>query len=114
MPARFLYVGHFLGDFAGAPTITFGDKITTYRFLFCFGLLQGSKRPLLENSEKKSEKGFPGPLGRGVRRCWKRYEKCYFSSVFFVFDSFSIFPKGSKRCFPNGVFQIPHLGFRQR
>ena len=23
-------------------------------------------------------------------------------------------PKGSKRCFPNGVFQIPHLGQRQR
>ena len=23
-------------------------------------------------------------------------------------------PKGSNRCFPNGVFQIPHLGLRQR
>ena len=23
-------------------------------------------------------------------------------------------PRGSKQCFPNGVFQIPHLGFRQR
>ena len=23
-------------------------------------------------------------------------------------------PKGSKRCFPNGVFQIPHLGLRQK
>ena len=23
-------------------------------------------------------------------------------------------PKGSKRCFPNGVFQIPHLGLRLR
>ena len=23
-------------------------------------------------------------------------------------------PKGSKRCFPNSVFQIPHLGLRQR
>ena len=23
-------------------------------------------------------------------------------------------PKGSKQCFPNGVFQIPHLGLRQR
>ena len=23
-------------------------------------------------------------------------------------------PKGSRRCFPNGVFQIPHLGLRQR
>ena len=22
-------------------------------------------------------------------------------------------PKGSKRCFPNGVFQIPQLGFRK-
>ena len=24
-----------------------------------------------------------------------------------------IFPKGSKRCFPKSVFQIPHLGLRQ-
>ena len=23
-------------------------------------------------------------------------------------------PKGSKRCFPNGIFQIPNLGLRQR
>ena len=27
---------------------------------------------------------------------------------------FSFFPKGSKRCFPNGVFQIPHLSLQQR
>ena len=29
-------------------------------------------------------------------------------------DSLPTIPKGSKRCFPNGVFQIPHLGTRQR
>ena len=31
-----------------------------------------------------------------------------------VMDASCRCPKGSKRCFPNGVFQIPHIGLRQR
>ena len=37
-----------------------------------------------------------------------------FFSVHVVFPFLGSLPKGSKRCFPNGVFQIPHLGLRQR
>ena len=63
------------------------------------GLLQESKRPLPRKLRKKSEKGFPGPLGPGVeekksqKKVEKRVENDYFSSFFRVFVSFStLFP----------------------
>ena len=36
------------------------------------GLLQESKRPLPRKLRKKSEKGFPGPLGPGVEEAQKK------------------------------------------
>ena len=35
------------------------------------GLLQESKRPLPRKPPKKSDKGFPGPLGLGVEKAQK-------------------------------------------
>ena len=59
------------------------------------GLLQESKRPLPRKLRKKSEKGFPGPLGPGVVKTRKRVENDNFSSFFssfrLVFNSFSTF-----------------------
>ena len=39
------------------------------------GLLQESKRPLPKKLRKKSEKGFPGPLGPGVEKNPKKSRK---------------------------------------
>ena len=39
------------------------------------GLLQESKRPLPRKLRKKSEKGFPGPLGPGVEKARKKSKK---------------------------------------
>ena len=52
------------------------------------GLLQESKRPLPKKLRKKSEKGFPGPLGPGVEKTRKRVENDYFSSFFSSFRPF--------------------------
>ena len=45
--------------------------------LFCdiVGLLQESKGPLPKKLRKKSEKGFPGPLGPGVKKNPKKSRK---------------------------------------
>ena len=53
------------------------------------GLLQGSKRPLLENPGKESEKGFAGALGPGVKKLEKESKNDYFASFFRVFGLFS-------------------------
>ena len=55
------------------------------------GLLQESKRPLPQKLRKKSEKGFPGPLGPGFEKPRKGVENDYFSSFFRVFGPFSTF-----------------------
>ena len=49
----------------------------------------GVKRPFPEKLQKKSEKGFPGPLGPGSKKARKRVENDYFSRFFRVFGSFS-------------------------
>ena len=55
------------------------------------GHLQESKGLSLENSENKSEKGLPEPLGPGSTcpKKSRRVENDYFSSFFRVFGSFS-------------------------
>ena len=47
------------------------------------GLLQESKRPLPRKLRKKSEKGFPGPLGPGVQKNSKKSRKWLFFKFFF-------------------------------
>ena len=49
-----------------------------FRFRLCcdvVGLVQESKRHLPRKLRKKSEKGFPGPLGRGVEEAQKKSKK---------------------------------------
>ena len=65
---------------------TFGTSLALYR---------GEKGLSLENPQKESEKGLPGPLGPGAEKARNRVENDYFSSFFRVlglfFDSFSSF-----------------------
>ena len=65
------------------------------------GLLQESKRPLPRKLRKKSEKGFPGPLGLGVKKPEKKLKTSQRPGKnlkIVMFDSFSrIFDPGAKR-----------------
>ena len=66
----------------------------------------GVKRPLPGKLRKKSEKGFPGPLGPGVKKGSKKSRKLLFfrflSSFWLVFDSFSTFFSGVLTPGPRG------------
>ena len=61
-------------------------------------MYRSQKALSLGNSKKSLKKGFPGPLGPGVKKARKRVEKDYFSSFFsgfwLVFDSFLNFLGG--------------------
>ena len=67
----------------------FGQKA----FLGCdiVGLLQESKRPLPRKLRKMSEKGFPRPLGPGVKKTEKSWKWQFFKFFFGFLARFQLF-----------------------
>ena len=81
------------------------------------GSKKGSQKWFLEGGFQK----LPGtPLGEydalGVRPIYKsrHFQVMVCGVTFCPFSRHEGDPKGSKRCFPNGVFQIPLLDLQQR
>ena len=88
-----------------AITVTFGTSLALYR---------GQKGLSLENPQKESEKGFPGPLGPRAEKARNRVENDNFSSFFRVSGSFStlfrVFSAPGPRG-PGNPFSDSLLGF---